>query len=270
MKGRLAISGRQRWAIVNAPSRRPLLFDIAQQLQRMGTFVRLFEPDGPLPSHEFDAVLLGRKDPASVAWGKSQRRRGAFVFPDPDVVEHVRDRIAVRSVLQQAGFEVPTAVHGMLRELCAPAQLQAIDWPALLKRRDQHGADAVKLMTEPTHLHSIGDAENMDSVWLLENAIAGVHFTAYFIGRDIDIFQRPPFGSEFTEARVNPASATLCALVRRAQNLLGLRFGKLDVVCPAPHRPVIVDVGAFPKFLNVPRAGEQLARLIQESAMGGL
>lgn len=250
----------QRWAVVAPRSRRSLLMEICHGLERQGPVVQLVDED-VVPSSRFDAVVLGPKTAAWIEWAKDQQRRGALVMPDPCAIERIRDRVVTRTLLHRAGFIVPPGVRGTLHELRASLNRGELAFPVVVKKRHHHGGEVILAKSKAELLSQLRVADPSIEL-LIETVVPGSHFTAYFIGADIALFARDPFGTEETEKLEPTIPPELQSAVAQLQSVMGLAFGKLDLVSAPQCRHVIVDVGSFPKFLNMQGAGTLIAAVV--------
>jgi hypothetical protein len=250
-----------RWAVVLTPTRRALLNRVATALAGRGIPVRTIEPDEELPAGEFDAVVVGPKDSSWIERAKLWYSIGKHVAPNPYVVEALRNRMVMRELLRASGFGVPPARAGTALDFQRAQRLSPDAYPVIVKGLRDHGNPVVIVHCNDDFRRRLDTFEAAAELHV-ESVVSGSHGTAYFIGAHIEMFERQSFFGEETEVKVGVPNG-LRARIAQLRALSGLNFGKVDIVLNEGEQPVAVDLGTFPKFLNVPGAASSIAQTLR-------
>ena len=209
-----------------------------------------------------DLVVLGPKSPEWFEWGTAQERLGAVVVPSPSATGRMRDRMTARELLLRSGLAIPPALAGTAQGLLHSVTSLSSLIPAIVKRRNRHGVGVFPVRSMGELTETLMRMEP-DTDVVVEGTLDGVHRTVYLAGDQVLSFDRPPMGDETTEVLSASDDYLPTLSIYRFRQLSGMLFGKLDVVC-ASNSMYVVDVGVFPKFLNVPRAEHWMATAIVE------
>lgn len=209
-----------------------------------------------------DLLVLGPKTKDWLRWGETQERNGIVVSPRPSSTGQMRNRTFAQEMLRRSGFAVPLSFSGTPQELTLLFHQSVPPLPVIIKPGHRHGVGVSHVRTKGEWADALTRLATDEAV-VVEEEVYGTHHTVYFVGDRQFAFDRPPFGGERTE-RPNPSNRLLATeRLMALQELSGMRFGKLDIVC-GPQCQWVVDVGVFPKFLNVPDAEQWIASAISE------
>lgn len=209
-----------------------------------------------------DLLVLGPKTREWLRWGEVQERNGVVVSPAPSSTGQMRNRTFAQEMLRRSGFAVPLAFSGTPQELARLFDESVPPLPAIIKLRNRHGVG----VTQVRSVGKLADALKQlaaDDAVVVEKEVYGTHHTVYFVVDHQFSFDRPAFGGERTEKPNRSDSLLAPERLMALQEYSGMRFGKLDIVRGAECQWV-VDVGVFPKFLNVPNAERWIASAISK------
>jgi hypothetical protein len=260
-----ALSRRTRFsyraAVIATVRREILLRGIARALESKGVSTVVYMDVRDVPADPLQLVVLGPKDQTSLDWALKRQANGTAVVPKPQLTAHVVDRVSCRALLHAAGIRTPDAVFGAAGTVARKIAQAGIKPPFVIKHRHEHGRGVViadSLANAEEHLRSMDQVEVV-----VEEQMPGLHQTAYILGEQIVMFNRPPFSPAEGEAdRVNDVPTDIRKAILSLRKQTGLLFGKLDLIRAADGSWAMVDAGVFPRFARIPEAPATIGGLI--------
>ncbi|MER7708827.1 alpha-L-glutamate ligase [Kitasatospora sp. NPDC097605] len=273
--------------ITSAPDH-PLLAAAGALLTADGHRVEALDPadppatgTGPLA----DVYLLKARTPAALALARSLEERGAPVVNPAAATELCQDRTAMAELARRAGLPfAPTRTAERPAALLAAAEAGELALPLVVKSRHSRRHDLVTRVDDTSRLRALADQ------WPDEPVIAQPYLPSTGWDQKLWVVAGQLFCARRRSELADPADLGLVGHVGPPQGAdgfgpddlpagrarLALRVGEvfgLDVygvdLLDGPHRPVVVDVNAFPGIRGQAGAPEALAALALRTAAAG-
>jgi hypothetical protein len=248
---------RKKCGIVVAHEPGWTLEGVADVLRQHGVAVDFLRPPLSNVFLGYQLLVLRAKTREVTAWAKEQRGCGTVVVSDPEIIDRVKDRQTCREWLRRRGVTLARAFSGTAEELCS-ADLNGM-FPIVLKQRFVHSVP-VGLACSKGNLRRLLENYNDRTEFIAEQYIDGRHFTVFFIGDHVTMFEKGKLcKGVLSQERPLAVPPSVSHLVHTYKETFRIHFGKIDVVVPPLGHAVFVDGGISPNLPLVSNAQSLLA-----------
>ncbi|MFW9973402.1 MAG: ATP-grasp domain-containing protein [Candidatus Odinarchaeota archaeon] len=169
-----------------------------------------------------------------------------IVMPNTQISFVQKNRIHSHFLMKKIDILTPNIYLGTVDTF--KNELDKNDFPFILKPIMGSGSKGVRIIKSFKDLDS-----KINSVLYLEKFIKGVHYTVYFIEKNICTLIKPPLAHEHVNMKKIDTPNDVRDLIDKWKNHFGeeLLFGHLDIVREeSTNKLYVVDPGSFPEFTN--------------------
>ncbi len=223
----------------------------------------------PTAAPPWDAVLSRGRDLAGLGLLAAASALGVLAINRPQVVELVRNKIAMQAVLLEHGLPLPKTWFAVDPALFRA--LPAARFPLVVKPYDGDGSRGLALLTRPEDVDLLPQARRRGSLYLAQEFLdtGGWDLKLYGVGAQVWAVRKPSLVSlrQPGPASVVPAAggelveldAQLRDIALTCGRACGLELWGVDVAMTSGG-PRIIEVNDFPTYSAVPDAGAAIAR----------
>jgi len=254
------------------------LREARESLESEGCDVRIVAPergdlfDIPDEAPLWDCILSRGRNLAALSILAAATNLGVLTINTPRLIELVRNKIAMQSLLVRHSMPVPRAWFAS-----DPAVFRDVPheyFPLIIKPFDGDSSAGLWMLFEPDDCELLPRTETERTLFIAQEYLAtdGYDLKLYGIGSHVwavrkpspvtfpeagPALMRPTEGSELIE--MNSMLRDIALTCGRA---CGLELWGVDVAM-TPNGPYVIEINDFPTYSSVPGAGELIARHVR-------